>query len=89
MGGGFFDPVGLFCSFLGHFTVILRFFGDVLEVDSKIKQNDALESKNMQISAKIHQKYAKLCKNKPLFGYKPLVLLKNGQNRRPGYGRFR
>ena len=30
----------------------------------------------MQVSAKIHQNYAKLCKNKPLFGYKTLVLLK-------------
>ena len=52
------------------------------DVDCKSKQNDAREDKNMQISAKIHQKYAKLCKNKPFFGYKTLVLLKNGQNRR-------
>ena len=36
------------------------------------------KAKMMQISAKIHQKYAKLCKkkNKPVFGYKTLVLLK-------------
>ena len=30
----------------------------------------------MQIFAKIHQKYANLCKNKPFVAYKPLVLLK-------------
>ena len=29
------------------------------EVDCEIKQNDAREGKNMQISAKINQKYAK------------------------------
>ena len=46
------------------------------EIDCKIKQNDEREGKNMQISAKIHQKYAKLCKNKPFFGYETLVLLK-------------
>ena len=46
------------------------------EVDCKIRQNDAREGKTMQISAKIHQKYAKLCKNKHFFGYKTLLLLK-------------
>ena len=46
------------------------------EIDCKIKQNDAREGKSMQISAKIHRKYAKLCKNEPFFGYKTLVLLK-------------
>ena len=34
------------------------------------------KAKMMQISAKIHQKYAKLCRNKPFLGYKRLVLLK-------------
>ena len=29
----------------------------------------------MQISAKIYQKYAIVCKNKPFFAYKTLVLL--------------
>ena len=46
------------------------------EVDGEIKQNDAREGKNMQISAKYHQKYAKLCKNKPFFAYETLVLFK-------------
>ena len=32
------------------------------EVEGKIKQNDATEGKNMQISAKIHEK----CKKKKL-----------------------
>ena len=48
--------------FQAIFTVILRFFYDVLEVEFKIKQNNAREGKNMQTSAKICQKYAKLCK---------------------------
>ena len=30
----------------------------------------------MQISAGIHQNYAKLCKSKPFFSYKPFGLLK-------------
>ena len=73
-----FGPfLGHFSPFLGHF---LRSFCGFLvtfcEVDCKIKQNDEREGKNMQISAKINQKYAKLCKNKPFFGYKTLVLLK-------------
>ena len=37
-------------------------------------QNDAREGKNNQIPAKIQQKYAKLCKNKPFFAYKTFVL---------------
>ena len=48
--------------FQAIFTVILRFFYDVLEVEFKIKQNNARKGKNMQTSAKIRQKYAKLCK---------------------------
>ena len=40
------------------------------------KQNDAREGKNMQISAKIHQKYAKSSTNMQRFAYKTLVLLK-------------
>ena len=57
------------------------------EADCSIKQNDASEGKNMQISAKIHQKYANFCQNSPtvckivqkqafFFAYKTLVLLK-------------
>ena len=46
------------------------------DVDCTIQQNDATEGKNMQISAKIYQNYAKLGKNKPFFAYKTLVLLK-------------
>ena len=34
----------------------------------------------MQTSAKIHQKFAKLCKNKPFFAYKTVALLENDQN---------
>ena len=49
---------------LAHFCRFLRAFCDFLvmfrEVDSKIKQNDATEGENIQIFAKIHQKYAKL-----------------------------
>ena len=47
------------------------------EVVGKIKHNDAREGKHNQIPANFfYQKYAKLCKNKPLFGYETLVLLK-------------
>ena len=56
--------------------IISRMFVMFWEIDCKIKENDAREGKNMQISAKIHQKYAKLCKNKPFFAYKTLVLPK-------------
>ena len=48
----------------------------IRDVDSKFEKNDARVGKNMQIPAKIHQKYAKLCKNKPFFAYKTLVLIK-------------
>ena len=44
--------------FYGHFEVFLMMFW---EVDCKMKQNDAREGKPMEFSAKIHQKYAKLC----------------------------
>ena len=46
------------------------------EVDCKIKQNDAREGKNVQISAKIHQNDAKLCKSKPISVIKHLFCLK-------------
>ena len=70
-----FEPLLLVGPFLGHFSPCLchgyghsAFFLVMFRgVGCKIKQNDARKGKNMQISAKIHQKYAKLCKNKPLF----------------------
>ena len=37
------------------------------EVDCKIKQNDTMEGKNMQIPAKIHQKYAIFVQKQALF----------------------
>ena len=46
------------------------------EVDCKIKQNDEREGKNMQISAKIHQKICKIVQKQAVFAYKTLVLLK-------------
>ena len=51
-------------SFRGLFLVMFWDF------DCNTKQNDARECKSMQISAKIHQNYAILCKNKPPFAYK-------------------
>ena len=71
----------IFVPFLGHFRPSLaHFYGHFLVmfwgVASKIEQNDAKEGKNIQISAKIHQKYAKVCKKtKPYLAYKTLVLL--------------
>ena len=58
----------------GHFAGVFSVM--FCEVDCKFKQNGAREGKHTQISAKIHQKYAKLCKNEHFFGYKILVLLK-------------
>ena len=56
--------------------LFLRLFGGVLR---SWLQNDAKWSKrmqNIQISAKFHQKYAKLCKNKPFSVIKHLFCLK-------------
>ena len=47
------------------------------EVQRKMMQNEAREGENMQMSATIHQNDAKLCKSKPFFAYKTLVLVKN------------
>ena len=71
--------LALFELFLDHFWAILsrfwgRFYGHFAiffvmfwEVECNIQQNDAREGKTMQTSAKIHQIYAKLCKNKLFF----------------------
>ena len=63
-----------FRPFYGRFAVFLVMFW---EVQCKNKQNDAREGKSMHFSAKFHQDYANLCKNKPLFAYKTPVLLEN------------
>ena len=59
---------GFFWTYFGPF---LRSFCDRLvmfwEVECNIQKNDAIEGKNMQLSAKVHRKYAKLCKSKPFF----------------------
>ena len=78
--GLFFGP---FWGILAQFWPFPRSFCEFFflamfwEVVRKNKPNDAREGKHMQISVKIHQKYAKLCKKKkPVFAYKTLVLLK-------------
>ena len=66
--GCFWTILGPFGPFLGHFYGHFAVFWVMFcEVDWKIKQNDAREGKNMPNSANIHQKYAKLCKNKLFF----------------------
>ena len=77
-------PFGPFLTILAHFWAFLPpfcvFFCDVSEVKCNIKQRGKREVKNMQNSAKIHQKYAKLCENKPFLPIKHFCFcLKNGQ----------
>ena len=75
--GSFWHPCGAvlvsfrlhFQVFLDHFwgpffTDILRFLVEFWEVECNIKRNDAREDKSMQISVKIHENDAKLCKKK-------------------------
>ena len=76
----------VFGAILARFGPFLRsfcgFFVVFRDVECNVKQHDAREGENMQIPAKIYQKYAKLCINKLLFAHKTLVLLKNSQTRR-------
>ena len=47
----------------------LRVFGMFWEANCKIKHNDARKGTTMQLSAKMHRNYAKLCKNRCFLCY--------------------
>ena len=58
------------------FTVIFAVFLVVFK-DSKLNRTMQEKTKNIERSAKNHQKYANLCKNKPLFHLENTYFAKN------------